>query len=116
MTTDKAINAELRQFLAAVQQRLGDDTIRATRSSGGGLVEAAAVLREHHAALAAVSRTVQALQEGRFASANQTEAARLVQRQAVAGGRWPRASHRPEVMAIRGGLVSIVLPTRWLVL
>jgi hypothetical protein len=82
----------------------------------GGLVEAAAEPREHHAALAAVSRAVQALQEGRFASASQTEAARLIQRQAVAGGRWPRASHRPEVMAIRGGLVSIVLPTRWLCL
>jgi hypothetical protein len=81
--TDKAINAELRRFSAAVQQRFGEDTVRAMRRSGGGLVEAASVPREHHAALAAVSRTVHTLQEGRFASANQTEAARLVRRQAL---------------------------------
>ena len=65
ITADKAIGAELRQFSAAVQQRFGDDTVRAMLRSGGGLVEAASVPREHHAALAAVSRTVHTLQEGR---------------------------------------------------
>jgi hypothetical protein len=46
MTSDKTIAAELRQFSAAVQQRFGDDTVRAMPRSGGTPVEAASVPRQ----------------------------------------------------------------------
>jgi hypothetical protein len=83
MTSDKTIGAELRQFSAAVRQRFGDDTVRAMLRSGGTQVEAASVPRQHQAALAAVSRNVHTLKEGEYANARQSEAARLVQRQAL---------------------------------
>src|SRR5450755_1329024 len=83
MTSDKTIGAELRQFSAAVQQRFGDDTVRAMLRSGGTPVEAASVPRQHQAAFAAVSRTVHTLKEGEYTNARQSETARLVQRQAL---------------------------------
>jgi hypothetical protein len=83
MTTDKAMNAELQRFSAAVEQRFGEDTVRTMLRSGGGLVEAVSVPRKHHAALARVSRTVHTLQQGRFASVNQAEAMQLAQRQVL---------------------------------
>ena len=83
MTSDKTIGAELRQFSAAVQQRFGDDTVRAMLRSGGTQVEAASVPRQHQAAFAAVSRTVQTLKEGEYANVRQSAAARLTQRQAL---------------------------------
>jgi hypothetical protein len=64
MTSDKTIGAELRQFSAAVQQRFGDDTVRAMLRSGGTQVEAASVPHQHEAAFTAVSRTVHTLKEG----------------------------------------------------
>jgi hypothetical protein len=82
-TTDKAIGVELQRFSAAVQQRFGDDPVRAMLPAGGGIVEAAFVPRQHRAALAAVSRTVHTLKEGEHASARQAEAARLTQRQSL---------------------------------
>ena len=69
MTTDKAIGVELQRSSAAVQQRFGDDAVRATLRTGGGMVEAASVPLQHRAALAAVSRTVHTLKEGEHASA-----------------------------------------------
>jgi hypothetical protein len=74
---------KLRQFSAAVQQRFGDDTVRAMLRSGGTPVEVASVPRQHRAALAAVSRTVHTLKEGEYANARLSEAVRLVQRQAL---------------------------------
>jgi hypothetical protein len=71
MTSDKTIGAELRQFSAAVQQRFGDDTVRAMLRSGGTQVEAASVPRQHQAAFAAVSRTVHTLKEGEYANVRQ---------------------------------------------
>jgi BID domain of Bartonella effector protein (Bep) len=64
ITTDKTIGAELRQFSTAVQQRFGDDTVRAMLRSGGGSVEALSAPPQHRAAPAAVSRTVHTLKEG----------------------------------------------------
>jgi hypothetical protein len=58
MTTDKVIGVELQRFSAAVQQRFGDDAVRAMLRSRDGIVEAASVPRQHQAALAAVNRTV----------------------------------------------------------
>ena len=83
MTSDKTIGAELRQFLAAVQQRFGGDTVRAILRSQGAQVETASVPRRHQAAFVAVSRAVHALQEGEYANARQFEAARLAQRQTL---------------------------------
>jgi hypothetical protein len=83
MTTDQAVGAELRQFSAAVQQRFGEDAVRAMLRSRGGTVAAASVPRQYQGALAAVSRTVHILKEGEHASARQAETARLAQRQAL---------------------------------
>ena len=83
MTTDKVIGVELQRFSAAVQQRFGDDAVRAMLRSRDGIVEAASVPRQHQAALAAVSRTVHTLREGEHASAHQAEAAQLTRRQAL---------------------------------
>jgi hypothetical protein len=66
-----------------VQQRFGDDTVRAMLRSGGTSVEVASVARHHRAALAAVSRTVHTLKERRVRHARLSEAVRLVQRQAL---------------------------------
>jgi hypothetical protein len=79
---DKAINAELRQFSAAVQRRFGE-TPYVPCGAAADWSKRRPMPREHRVALAAISRTVHTLQEGRFASANQTEAARLVERQAL---------------------------------
>ena len=57
--------------------------VRAMRRSGGGIVEAASVPRQHRAALAAVSHTVHTVKEGEFASARQGQAERLAQRPAL---------------------------------
>jgi hypothetical protein len=59
----------LRQFSAAVQQRLGDDTVRAMVCSGGGSVEAPSVPRQHHAALAAIRRTEDVVDQQQLAAA-----------------------------------------------
>jgi len=83
ITADKAIGAELQRFSAAVQQRFGDDTVRAMLRAEGRPVEAASVPRQHQASLAAVSRVVHTIKEGERASARQAEVARLVQRQAL---------------------------------
>ena len=60
ITADQAIGPKLRQFSAAVQQRFGDDTVRAISRNRGGPVEAASVPRDHQAAFTTVSRTVNA--------------------------------------------------------
>jgi hypothetical protein len=73
--------------LVAVQQRFGDDAARAMLRSGGGLIAAASVPRQHRAALASVSRIMVALKEGEHASARQTKTARLAQRQALGNRR-----------------------------
>ena len=83
MTSDKTIGAELRQFLAAVQQRFGGDTVRAILRSQGAQVETASVPRRHQAAFVAVSRAVHALKAGEYANARQSEAARLARRQTL---------------------------------
>jgi hypothetical protein len=83
ITADKAIGAELQRFSAAVQQRFGDDTVRAMLRAEGRPVEAASVPRQHQAALAAVSRAVHTIKQGERASARQAEVARLAQRQAL---------------------------------
>jgi hypothetical protein len=83
MTTDKAIGVELQRFSSAVQQRFGDDAVRAMLRSDGRIIEAASVPRQHQAAIAAVSRTIHTLKEGEHASARQAEAARLAQRQSL---------------------------------
>ena len=64
ITADQTIGPELRRFSAAVQQRFGDDTVRAMLRSRGGPVEAASVPRAHQAAFATVSRTVHTLRQG----------------------------------------------------
>jgi Ti-type conjugative transfer relaxase TraA len=83
MTSDKTIGAELRQFLAAVQQRFGGDTVRAILRSQGAQVETDSVPRRHQAAFVAVSRAVHALKAGEYANARQSEAARLTRRQTL---------------------------------
>jgi hypothetical protein len=83
MTSGAAIGAELRRFSAAVQQRFGDDAVRAMLRSGGTQVEAPSLPHQHRVALAAVSRTVHTLGEGEYADARRSEAARLAQRQAL---------------------------------
>src|SRR5262245_27711827 len=81
VTADKSIDAEVRRFSAAVRQRVGDDTVRAMLRAGGLPVDAASVPRQHQAALASVSRTVQALRQSERASTRQAETERLAQRQ-----------------------------------
>jgi Ti-type conjugative transfer relaxase TraA len=83
ITADQAIGLELRQFSAAVQQRFGDDTVRAMLRSRGGSVEAASVSRAHQVASATVSRTVHILKAGEHAGAREVDAARLAQRQTL---------------------------------
>jgi Ti-type conjugative transfer relaxase TraA len=83
ITADKATGTELQRFSAAVQQRFGDDTVRAMLRAEGRPVEAASVPRQHQAALAAVSRAVHSIKQGERASARQAEVAGLVQRQAL---------------------------------
>ena len=57
VTADTAVGAELQRFSDAVQQRFGEDAVRAMRRSQGGLAQAPSVARQHQAALAAVSRS-----------------------------------------------------------
>ena len=83
ITADKAVGVELERFSTAVQQRFGDDAVHAMLRNRGGLVAAASVPRQHHAALATVSRTMHTIKEGERASARQTETARLAQREAL---------------------------------
>jgi Ti-type conjugative transfer relaxase TraA len=83
ITADQTIGPELRRFSAAVQQRFGDDTVRAMLRGRGEPVEAASVSRAHQAASATVSRTVHALQQGERASERQVDAQRLAQRQTL---------------------------------
>jgi hypothetical protein len=83
ITADKAIGGEVARFSTAVQQRFGDDVVRAMLRSEGGLIAAASVPRQHQAALASVSRIMHALKAGEYARARHTETARLVQRQAL---------------------------------
>jgi hypothetical protein len=83
ITADRAIGAELQRFSAAVQQRFGDDAVRAMLRAEGGLVEAASVPRQHQAALTSVSQVMHAVKQGEHASARQTEAARPAERQAL---------------------------------
>jgi Ti-type conjugative transfer relaxase TraA len=82
ITADQTIGPELRQFSAAVQQRFGDDTVRAMLRDRGGPVEAASVPRAHQAAFAAVSRIVHMLRQGERAD----DAQRLTQRQTLGLG------------------------------
>lgn len=56
ITADNAIGGEVARFSAAVQQRFGDDALRAMLRGNGRLVEAASVPRLHQAALASVIR------------------------------------------------------------
>ncbi len=79
ITADQVIGPELRRFSAAVQQRFGDDTVRAMLRSHGDRVEVASVPRAHQAAVATVSRTVHTLRQGERADA----AERLTQRQTL---------------------------------
>jgi BID domain of Bartonella effector protein (Bep) len=81
ITADTSIDAELRRFSAAVQQRFGDETVRAMLRAEGRAVEATSVPRQHQAALAAVSRTVHSLKQGEWAGAQQAQSERLTQRQ-----------------------------------
>jgi len=82
IAADQTIGFELRRFSTAVQQRFGDDTVRAMLRNRGGPVEAASVPRAHHAALAIVSRTVHTLRQGERAD----DAQRLTQRQTLGLG------------------------------
>jgi hypothetical protein len=77
ITADKAIGVELRRFSDAVQQRFGEETVRAMLRSEG----TPSVPHQHQAALAAVSRTVHTLKDGEHASARQDQTERLAQRQ-----------------------------------
>jgi hypothetical protein len=83
ITADKPIHEELRRFSSAVQQRFGDDTVRAMLRAAGRPVEAASVSRQHHGALASVSRITHTIKQSEWASARQSEAQRLEQRQAL---------------------------------
>jgi Ti-type conjugative transfer relaxase TraA len=83
ITADKPIHEELRRFSAAVQQRFGDDTVRAMLRAEGRPIEAASVSRQHHGALASVSRITHTIKQSEWASARQSEAQRLEQRQAL---------------------------------
>ena len=83
ITADKPINDELRRFSAAVHQRFGDDTVRAMLRAEGRPVQAASVSRQHHRALASVSRITHTIKQGERASTRQAEAQRLEQRQAL---------------------------------
>jgi Ti-type conjugative transfer relaxase TraA len=80
---DTSLDAELRRFSAAVQQRFGDETMRAMLRAEGRVVEAASVPRQHQAALATVSHTVHTLKRGEWASAQQAQAERHAQRQSL---------------------------------
>ena len=87
ITADRAIGPELRRFSAAVQQRFGDDTVRAMLRSRGDLAGAPSVPRAYQAALATVGRTVHTIREGQRAE----DAERLTQRQTLGS----RARMRP---------------------
>jgi hypothetical protein len=82
IAADQTIGPELRRFSAAVQQRFGDDTVRAMLRTRGRPVEAAYVPRAHQTAFATVSRTVHTLQQGERAD----DAQRLTQRQTLGLG------------------------------
>ena len=82
LATDQTIGPELRRFSAAVQQRFGDDTVRAMLRNRGEPVEAASVPRAHQAAFATVSRTVHMIRQGERAD----DAQRLTQRQTLGLG------------------------------
>jgi Ti-type conjugative transfer relaxase TraA len=80
VATDSATGAELRRWLVAVQQRFGEETVRAMLRGDGWSVETTSVPREHRAALTAVSRTIHTVKEAEHANARQAEDARLTQR------------------------------------
>ena len=85
MTADKAIGAELRRFSAAVQQRFGEDTVRAMRRSA--VWPRPSVARQHQAALSAVSRSVQVLGQGEIADTVEAVRERFAQRRELGLGR-----------------------------
>ena len=80
VTADKAIGAELHRFSDAVQQRFGEETVRAMLRSEGTLAEAASVPREHQPALATVSRTVHILKQAERADTHEVVLERLAHR------------------------------------
>jgi hypothetical protein len=69
-----------------VQQRFGDDAVRAMLRSEGRSVDALSVPRQHRAALVTVSRTLYTIKEAELAQLCQVEATRLAQRHAL--GYW----------------------------
>ena len=83
ISANAAIAGELQRFSAAVQQRFGDDALRAMLRREGRSVDVASVPDQYRDALATVSRTVYALMAGEHAQLRQVEAARLAQRQAL---------------------------------
>jgi hypothetical protein len=83
ITADNAVGTELQRFSTAVQQRFGEDAVRDMLRRSGRLIETAPVPRQHHAALATISRAIYAIGEGERAYVNQAEAARLGQRQTL---------------------------------
>ena len=86
VTADTAVGGELRRFSDAVQQRFGEDAVRAMRREGG-LAQVPSVARQHQAALSAVSRSVQVLGQGEIADTVEAVRERFAQRRELGLGR-----------------------------
>ena len=86
VTADTAVGGELRRFSDAVQQRFGEDAVRAMRREGG-LAQVPSVARQHQAALSAVSRAVQVLGQGEIADTVEAVRERFAQRRELGLGR-----------------------------
>ena len=71
------------RFREAVQQRFGDDAVRAMLRSRGEPIETASVRPEHRADFRAVSRTVHVLEEGKLVRTKEARVEQLAQRQAL---------------------------------
>ena len=87
VTGDTALGDELRRFSDAIEQRFGEETMRAMLRSEAGLAEAPSVAREHQGALAAASRTVRTLKQGEHADISEAVRERLAQRRELGRGR-----------------------------
>jgi hypothetical protein len=88
ITANNLIAIELQLFSAAVQQRFGEDAVRAMLRSEGGLIDAVSVPRQHRTALATVSRAIYLIKDGERAHDRQAQAKRHAQRQTFGYRRW----------------------------
>jgi Ti-type conjugative transfer relaxase TraA len=90
MMADPALGPELQRFSDAVQQRFGEDAVRAMLRDHGEAIQAPSVRRPHRDALFVIGRIVRTLKQGEQASAGEDHAERLAQHQALGRRRAPR--------------------------